>query len=84
MTQKKRYLITPEHVFELDTQAVHACSLDEATIEATKRYLETGKRWSIYEFVATPSASDEVLHQVVTENLRLKDRLAMEGVNSGQ
>ena len=48
---QEEYLITPEAVFEVETLALYAYSLDEAKKLAAQKQEVTGKGWKIYRRV---------------------------------
>ena len=51
MEEKQEYLITPEAVFEIDTQVLYAQSYEQALDMVAKKLEETGVGWKIYRRV---------------------------------
>lgn len=51
MEEKQEYLITPEAVFEVDTQVLYAQGYEQALDMAAKKLEETGVGWKIYQRV---------------------------------
>lgn len=67
-----RFIITPKHTFDLNTQVIHAVGEQEAARLAQEKYLETGVVWEVFESRGTPEFDKALIHNLVQENIRLR------------